>query len=247
MTTSKKIIGLIPSRLESKRLKHKPLLILDGLPLIVHTYKRSMLSQKIDEVYVCTDSNKIIKVLKKYGCKFIKTKKNFNNGTERIASVRKSFKKVELFIDIQGDEPLVRPNDIDDVITFHRKNKKFDIVVPCIETKKTNTKNIVKIIKNNNKVIYMTRLDAPCDFNKRTKYYKHLSVISFKPNSLSNFSKLKKGEIETIESIELMRAIENNLQVGTFESKSDSFSIDIKKDYLKAKLKIKKDKFRQLY
>ena len=141
MTTSKKIIGLIPSRLESKRLKHKPLLILDGLPLIVHTYKRSMLSQKIDEVYVCTDSNKIIKVLKKYGCKFIKTKKNFNNGTERIASVRKSFKKVELFIDIQGDEPLVRPNDIDDIITFHRKNKKFDIVVPCIETKKTNTKN----------------------------------------------------------------------------------------------------------
>lgn len=243
----KKIIGLIPSRLESKRLKKKPLLILDGLPLIVHTYKRSMLSQKIDEVYVCTDSNKIIEELKKYGCKYIKTRKNFNNGTERIASVRKFFKDVEFFIDIQGDEPLVSPNDIDDVIDFHKSNKKFDIIVPCIETKKTYSKNIVKIIKNKNRVIYMTRLDAPCDFSKKTKYYKHLSVISFKPNALKDFSKLKKGKIETIESIELMRAIENDYKVGTFESKSDSFSIDIKHDYLKAKRKIKKDKFRKLY
>ena len=64
MNTYKKVIGLIPSRLESKRLKKKPLLLLNGLPLIVHTYKRSLLSKKIDEVYVCTDSNKIIDVLK---------------------------------------------------------------------------------------------------------------------------------------------------------------------------------------
>lgn len=244
---SNKIVGLIPCRLESKRLKKKSLLILDGLPLIVHTYRRSMLSQKLDEVYVCTDSNKIIKVLKKYGCKYLKTKRNFNNGTERIASVKKFFKNVKFFIDIQGDEPLVSPDDIDDVINFHKSNEKFDIVVPCIETKKTYTKNIVKIIKSNNRVIYMTRLDAPCEFFKKTKYYKHLSVISFKPNALLNFSKLKKGQIETIESIELMRAIENNYQIGTFESKSDSFSIDIKNDYLKAKRRIKKDKFRKFY
>ena len=244
---SKKIIGLIPSRLESKRLKQKPLLLLDGLPLIVHTYKRSVLSNKVDEVFVCTDSNKIIDVLKKYNCNFIKTKKNFSNGTERIASVKRFFKNVELFIDIQGDEPLVNPNDIDDVINFHKKNKNFDIVVPCIETKKTYSKNIVKIIKNKNKVIYMTRLDAPCNFSKKTKYYKHLSVISFKPSALINFAKLKKGQIETIENIELMRAIENNYHVGTFESKSDSFSIDIQKDYLKAIKKMKKDKFRKLY
>ena len=77
---------------------------------------------------------------------------------------------MELFIDIQGDEPLVNPNDIDDVINFHKKNKNFDIVVPCIETKKTYSKNIVKIIiKNKNKVIYMTRLDALCNFSKKTQ------------------------------------------------------------------------------
>ncbi len=244
---NEKIIGLIPCRLQSKRLKKKSLLLLNGLPLIVHTYKRSILSKKLNEVYVCTDSVEIIDVLKKYNCKYIKTKNNFNNGTERIASVRKNFQNVKLFIDIQGDEPLINPKDIDSVVNFHLKNKNFDIVVPCIETKKTYSKNIVKIIKNKNKVIYMTRLDAPCEFLKKTKYYKHLSIISFKPEALRNFSKLKKGHIETIESIELMRAIENDFQVGTFESRSDSFSIDIKKDYLKAKIKMKKDRIQKSY
>lgn len=242
-----KIIGLIPSRLESRRLKNKPLLILDKIPLIVHTYKRALLSKKLDEVFVCTDNEKIIQVLKKYNCKYIKTKKNFTNGTDRIASVASKFKNISLFIDIQGDEPLINPHDIDKLIDFHTNNNRYDIVVPCLKTKKTKSKNIVKIVKSGNNIIYMTRLDAPCDFIKKTIYYKHLSVISFKPDVLKKFPNLKNKEIESIESIELMRAIENFFKLGTFVSKSDSFSIDIKSDYLKAKKKIKKDKFRKLY
>ena len=242
-----KIIGLIPSRLESRRLKNKPLLILDKIPLIIHTYKRALLSKKLDEVFVCTDNEKIIQVLKKYNCKYIKTKKDFNNGTDRIASVVSKFKNIRLFIDIQGDEPLINPRDIDKLIDFHTDNNQYDIVVPCLKTKKTKSKNIVKIIKSRNNIIYMTRLDAPCDFVKKTSYYKHLSIISFKPEVLKKFPKLKNKEIESIESIELMRAIENFFKLGTFVSKSDSFSIDIKSDYFKAKKKIKKDKFRKLY
>ena len=61
------ILGLIPSRLNSKRLKNKPLLEIDGLPIIVHTFKRALLSKKIDRVIVCTDSNKIVDVVKRHG------------------------------------------------------------------------------------------------------------------------------------------------------------------------------------
>ena len=78
------IIGLIPSRLNSKRLKQKPLIKIDGLPIIVHTFKRAMMSKKLDDVYVCTDSLKIADVVKKYGGKFILTSKSHRNGTERI-------------------------------------------------------------------------------------------------------------------------------------------------------------------
>ena len=128
------IVGLIPSRLNSTRLKEKPLLEIDGLPIIIHTLKRAKLAKKLDKVIVCTDHKKIFEIVKDYGGDAIITSKKHRNGTERIASVAKKF-KAKLIVDIQGDEPLVDPNDIDKVISFHLKNKNFDIVVPSMETK----------------------------------------------------------------------------------------------------------------
>ena len=109
------ILGLIPSRLNSKRLKEKPLLKIDGLPIIVHTFKRAELSKKLDDVIVCTDHQKIVDVVKSYGGKVVLTSKKHENGTERIYEVAKK-KKAELIIDIQGDEPLVNPSYIDKVV-----------------------------------------------------------------------------------------------------------------------------------
>jgi 3-deoxy-manno-octulosonate cytidylyltransferase (CMP-KDO synthetase) len=227
----KKIIGLIPCRLNSKRLKNKALIKINNYPLIVHTYKRANLSKLLNELYVCTDSDEIIHQLKKFDCKYIKTKSNFINGTERIASVCQTFDS-KLFLDIQGDEPLINPNDIDNVIKFHLRNlKKFDIVLPFQEIKKINSKNIVKLLAHQNKVYFMTRSSSPFPFKENNFYYKkHLSIISFTKAALIKFSKSKPSFYEKIEGIELLRAIENNLRVGTFKSSSSSFSVDIKED-----------------
>ena len=89
------IIGLIPSRLNSKRLKNKPLLKIDGLPIVVHTFKRAKLSKKLDDVIVCADDEKIVDVVKKHGGKALLTSKNHKNGTERIFEVAKKIKKNE--------------------------------------------------------------------------------------------------------------------------------------------------------
>ena len=88
------IYGLIPSRLNSKRLKGKPLLEIDGLPMIVHTLKRAQLSKKLDEVIVCTDDKKILNVVKKYGGKAALTSQKHKNGTERIYEVAKKKKVI---------------------------------------------------------------------------------------------------------------------------------------------------------
>ena len=74
------ILGLIPSRLNSKRLKHKPLLLIDGLPIIVHTLKRAMLSKKLDKVIVCADDQRIVNVVQKHGGEAILTSKSFKMG-----------------------------------------------------------------------------------------------------------------------------------------------------------------------
>ena len=126
------IIGLIPSRLNSKRLKKKPLLEINNLPIIVHTFKRASLSKKLDKLIVCTDSKEIQKLVKKNGGDCLITSKKHKNGTERINEVAKKF-RCKLIIDIQGDEPLLDPSHIDKVIDFHLKNYKFDIVLPSLK------------------------------------------------------------------------------------------------------------------
>ena len=220
------------------------------MPLVAHTFKRAKMSKLLDEVIVCTDSKKIGDVIKKYGGKFKLTSKKHKNGTERIAEVAKKLKKARLIIDIQGDEPLLNPNDIDDLIRFHKKNmKNFDIVVPCIKGSNLDSKNIVKVLFNNRgRVLYLSRSAVPFNFkNKEINLYKHLSVISFKKESLIKFSKLKESKYEKIEGVELLRALENQIKVGTFVSKSNSFAVDVKSDLEKAKIIMPNDHLRKKY
>ncbi len=244
------ILGLIPSRLNSKRLKHKPLLEIDGLPIIVHTFKRAMLSKKLDKVLVCADDNKIVKTVEKHGGEAILTSKKHKNGTERIAEVSKKFKNAKLIIDIQGDEPLVDPKDIDKVINFHLKNKHFDIVVPCMLAKENvASRNLVKVIfSKNGKVMYFSRAVAPFNFkDQKVKYYRDLSIVSFLPNILKKYSKLKMGFNENVEGIELMRALENDLKVGTFIASNSGFAVDVNQDLMRAISVMPKNKIRKKY
>ena len=244
-----KVIGLIPCRLNSKRLPGKALLEIDGLPMIVHTAKRAMLSKSLNEVYVCTDSKDIISTCKKFDIKTIKTSSKFNNGTERIASVSNKF-RCNLIVDIQGDEPLINPNYIDLVVKAHLNNKnKPDIIIPTIEVPYDSNKSIVKVVySKSNRILYLTRANVPYKFkNILTTVRKHLSVISFTPSALKKYSKLKETFLESIEGIELLRAIENDFKVYTISLKGDSFSVDIKEDYTRALLYIKSDKFRKKY
>jgi len=244
------IIGLIPSRLNSRRLKEKPLVKIDNLPIVVHAYKRALLSKKLDDVIVCTDHIKIKNVIENVGGKAILTSPKHKNGTERIYEVAKKYKNLELVIDIQGDQPLIDPKAIDKTITFHKKNKHYDIVLPSMPIKHNqDNANLVKAtFTKNGKIIYFSRTKTPHDYRKKNiTYYKNLSIISFKPKALKKFYHSKMGEIEKIENIELMRALENNLNLGTFIIKGSDFAVDIRSDFLKAIDVMSKDKVRKLY
>ena len=156
------IIGLIPSRLNSKRLKQKPLLKIDGLPIIVHSYKRSKLSKKLDDVIVCTDHKRIVEEVQMHGGKATMTSKKHKNGTERIYEVAKKIKNAEFIIDIQGDQPLIDPNSIDKTIEFHKKNKHFDIVLPSMPIiEEPDNVSLVKNIFSGNRIIYFSRAKTP--------------------------------------------------------------------------------------
>lgn len=242
------IYGIIPCRLESSRLKQKPLLEIDGLPLIVHTLKRAMMSKKLDHVIVCTDSKKIKKVVENYGGKAIISKKKHDTGTDRIAEFASGLNSKDIIIDIQGDYPLLKPKNIDKLISFHQKNN-YEIVCPVTRIYSAKSANIVKIVKNKfGRILYFSRAQIPFEFKKKNAhFFYHMSIISFNQKILKTFTKLKKGELESIEGIELMRAIENDIHVGTFEINDEAFSVDIKEDYLKAISLMPQDPIRKLY
>ena len=247
----KKIIGLIPVRLKSQRLFQKPLLKLSDYPLFVHVYKRAKLSTLLDDVIVCCDDEKIFKVAKNYNVKCVLTSKNHRNGTERIyEGYLKNKKKYDFIIDIQGDEPLLNPRHIDQVIKFHIKNANADIILPSLKIKSIkDNKSIVKIVKNNkDQVIYLSRSAVPFYYKKKNFFLeKHLSIISFKPESLKTYIKNDMSYLEQIEGIELLRALEIGLKIKSFNLLGDSFSVDVKPDYLLAQKKIKTDKYYKIY
>ena len=191
-----KIIGLIPTRMGSTRLPAKPLLEINNIPLIIHTYKRAIMSKKLDDVIICCDDVKILEVAKKFNAKAIITSKKHKNGTERILEgYIKQKKQYDLVIDIQGDEPLLNPKHIDEVINFHKKNFKTDIILPTLNIKNAENTNIVKVITDiKDNVIFLSRTKLPTEFKKKNNSYKkHLSIISFKPEALKKFSKSKKN------------------------------------------------------
>ena len=246
----KKVIGLIPTRLNSTRLPQKALLEIKDIPLVVHTFKRSKLSKMIDELYICCDDKKIFNTAKKFGAKCIMTSSHHSNGTERIFEAYKKLNKYyDLVVDIQGDEPLVSPYHIDQVLNFHGKNMKTDIILPTLKVKSKNNTNIIKVIKDTrNFVLYLSRANIPFEYkNSTSKVDKHLSIISFLPAALEKFSMNKKTPLEKIEDIELLRALELGLKIKSLTLRGDSFSVDVLDDFERASKRMINDKFFKLY
>ena len=250
MKNNLKIIGLIPTRLNSSRLTQKALLLIHKIPLVVHTYRRAKMSKKLDDLFICCDDKKIYQTVKRYGAKAIMTSKHHKNGTERINEAYKKIKKkYDIVIDIQGDEPLISPFHIDQVINFHKKNLETDIILPTLKIKVKNNTNIVKVIKDKkNFVLYLSRGNVPFEFKKRVNSYnKHLSIVSFRPESLEKFALSSKTPLEKIEDIELLRALEIGLKIKSLNLDGDSFSVDVPEDFERANTVMAKDKFFKLY
>jgi len=235
---SRKVWGLIPARLDSSRLFQKVLKELHGLPMVVHVAKRSQLADNIDEVIVCTDSTKIIQTCFKYDIKVCITPDSCKNGTERILAAKKrlDIPNRDLVIDIQGDDPLVTPKTLNQVADYIKKTTNEDVIaIPHIELCPASNKNVVKVVASGNKVIYLTRSDAPYPFNNYMQLKKHLSVIGFSGESLEMFGRLSVGELEAIEGVELLRAVEGGMNVETFLIDSEnSFSVDVIDDFQRA-------------
>lgn len=245
MNPLSRCVGLIPSRLASTRLPGKALADIEGMPLVIHTAKRALMSKHLSDVFVCTDSEKISSVCQDYNIKTIITSADCINGTERIAEAALTL-DADFFVDIQGDEPLIDPNHIDAVAEcLVNSSNEYDVILPVLKVPYTAADSIVRVqISRSNRVMTLSRANIPHIYSKNPQHiYKHLSIVGFSRESLSYYSSLEISHNESVESVELLRALENDMKILALPLNGDSFSVDLQDDLDKARLAIVNDQY----
>tara|TARA_B100000902_G_scaffold312804_1_gene303074 strand:- start:4969 stop:5706 length:738 start_codon:yes stop_codon:yes gene_type:complete len=240
-----KKVGLVPSRLNSSRLPEKALEIIEGMPMFAHVYFRAKESS-LEDVYLLTDSQKIKKVAESYDIKTLITSSDHRNGTERCHEGAKilGLKDDDVIIDIQGDEPLINPEDISNILNFYLENK-HEIVVSTLESDVYNNKNTVKVSLNQyGQIEYFSREDISTNTEKLV-ITKGLVAFCFK--SLNRYAKTEETELERKVKHELQRCCENNISIFEFRIKHDSRAVDVKEDLDYVRQAIKNDSYLQNY
>jgi len=231
LSNDEKVIAILPARLESSRLPRKALKDICGLPMIVHVFKRCLLSQKLDEVYVATDSFEIKEVVENYGGKVIMTSAKHETGTDRIAEAALEL-DVEIIVNIQGDEALVNPEYIDRVTNELIENPGINVGILVNSFSKKDSPSDIKVVLNkNNDVMYLSRSDIPSDSRLNSPpMLKAYHVVPFRKKFLLEFSQWDKGSLEKIEFNEYLRILENGERIRAVYVESDAVSVDTPED-----------------
>jgi len=231
MIKKDKIVAIIPSRLESSRLPGKALLDICGLPMIIHVYKRCMLSSILDEVYVATDNVKIKDVVESYGGKVIMTSSAHQTGTDRIAEAATTI-DADIVVNVQGDEALLNPNYINDAVRPLQENSAINISILVNSFNKRNSASDIKVVLNeNNEIMYFSRSDIPSYARDNDhKMLKAYHIVPFRKDFLLEYSKWKKSHLEKIEFNEYLRILEKGHKIKAVHVESDAVSVDTQSD-----------------
>ena len=226
-----KIIAIIPARYKSTRLKGKPLIPIHNKPLIQVTYEAVLQSMLFDNIFIATDSEKILKVVANFEGKAILTTNNCQNGTERCAELVKqlNINDEDLIINIQCDEPFIQTTHLKKIINLFRKDIQIATLISSINKDEIDNESIVKAIKNNNNIaIDFSRKKINLD-NTRT-LYKHIGVYGYRKKTLLKIAELKNTTRELSEQLEQLRWIENNYNLSCALIKDNLISINTKND-----------------
>jgi len=230
-----KTIAIIPCRFKSSRLPGKPLKEICGIPMYMHVYNQSLKCTELDDVFIATDDDRIKESCKKNGVPVVMTSSHCVTGTDRVAEAA-SLLECDLVVNIQGDEPMIDPVSID-MIANKMKNSANIFATNAFtvidDDDHINNPHIVKVlISKNSNALMFSRSKIPYTKNMPTTYRQQLGLYAFKKESLLMFPKLRIGEIEQAEDIEMLRVIENGYTLKMVEVQERSISVDTLEDLL---------------
>ncbi|GAP72752.1 3-deoxy-manno-octulosonate cytidylyltransferase [Candidatus Symbiothrix dinenymphae] len=224
-----RIIGVIPARYNSSRFEGKPLADICGKPMIWWVYQQAKKVAEFSAVFVATDDERIEKACQQYGLEVVMTSSNHKTGTDRVAEVAR---KVEgdLFVNVQGDEPLIDPRMIQQVIEIFKDKSVYfgTLKKELTEQSAIEDVNAVKIVTDlKGDALYMSRSVVPSNVRGKARVFKHIGIYAYKRDFLMLYPTLPQTELEIGESLEQLRALEHGYKLRAHETEFETIGVDL--------------------
>jgi 3-deoxy-manno-octulosonate cytidylyltransferase (CMP-KDO synthetase) len=230
-------VVVIPARYASARLPGKPLVSLAGKPMVQRVYERAKQAQTVHRVIVATDDQRIVDAVRAFGGEARMTRPDHRTGTERIAEVA-AHEPGDVFVNVQGDEPLIDPLAIDTAVGALLEEPVAQIATvatPIRHAGDIMDPNVVKTVLDfEGNGLYFSRAPVPWvrDTQQKVhvKYWKHLGLYVFQRDALLEYPTLPQGELEKVEQLEQLRWLENGWKIRVAEVQHDAVSVDVPED-----------------
>ncbi len=252
-----KVAAVIPARLQSTRLPRKPLLPIDGIPMILRVLERAKACVELDRVIVATDSEEIAQIVRGGGGEAWMTSLLHHTGSDRVAEVAAQLTE-ELILNLQGDEPLLPVSTVGELVRFAQTRSSLTVVtakVPLRSEAEIVNPNIVKVVTaTDGRALYFSRyplpyrkavpLDLDADASCRRihdGYYKHVGIYLYRREFLLEYVRMVPTPLERSESLEQLRILEHGYPVFVVEVPEDSVSVDTPEDLAQVERMIRGD------
>ncbi|MFA5167392.1 MAG: 3-deoxy-manno-octulosonate cytidylyltransferase [Candidatus Omnitrophota bacterium] len=235
-TDSVKALGIIPARLGSTRLPEKILRSIDGKSMIQHVWERARQAKKLEDVIVATDDVRIQQCVEGFGGKAFMTRRDHPNGTSRIAEVMGRFRQ-DFVINIQGDQPLVDPKALDEMVSIFERMKDVEVLTLAVrmtDRASYENPNVVKVVcDTEGNALYFSRAGIPFFQGRQDRafsFLKHLGVYGYRRDFLLKFVAWEPGILENTEKLEQLRVLERGRSIRVIETTYDFVSVDTEED-----------------
>ncbi|SQA93761.1 3-deoxy-manno-octulosonate cytidylyltransferase [Capnocytophaga ochracea] len=236
---------MIPARYGATRFPAKLMQDLCGKPVIVHTYERVADTRLFDEVYVVTDDDRIEKAIREVGGKVIRSKKEHNSGSDRLAEASRDL-DVDVIVNVQGDEPFTDKENLQKVIDIFAKDLTKSIAVASLMERITdpddiaNPNNVKVVVNKFGEALYFSRniIPFPRDPNTKVSYYKHIGIYAYRKEALQQFTELPPSLLEETEKLEQLRYLENGFKIRLALTDIPTIGIDTPEDLERARKRL---------
>ncbi len=242
-----KIIGIIPARYQSSRFPGKPLVHILGKPLVVHVCEKVEAALGKGNTFVATDDDRIATIVENAGYQVVMTSSSALTGTDRLWEAAQKI-EADIYVNVQGDEPMVSPDDIIRVAELKKKypGKVINGMYPLTEEENPGDVNIPKVLVNkNDDLIYMSRLAIPgikSQKNENPEYLKQVCIYAFNYDELKAYGETQtKAEFEEFEDIEILRFFDLEIPVKMVMMSKVSLAVDNPPDVQKVEDALKKE------